>query len=478
MDTLCLPVNPASKDLIQKTKTAAINRMAQTFAGGQATIVLDTELQELEYDSQHELDHERQLSIYGRILCSSWNSRCWTYQEAAMAPILFIKTKTDLFPMTWQRKQTVDWHRNALQASKLSDRRDLVDEISAWYTELPNFQYGSGKTGETFYNNMTFTGIWNNLSARSLTVEEDRPTILAFLTGIKPIGILKLDANDRLRAVLHGHPLLPLALLFQDHENDSLQEGIRYWLPRQIGNRPLLDHLGWMKQGPTGAHYMYLDKSLIDYGRNIPVFFCLIHHEPLAEKGPWYSLHDVQHNAWYQVDLSKFGRPSEVHWDNLYLLTSSQTVDGPGVCLRLKDQPITESPQLGSQARVQPWQFEYVCPIRFRQVDRVLHNHGIKYPDTLQCARMEIAENHEYCVTCGKLFRALVGYSVWLVVEVSDTRPQSRTTFFFAISLRTPPDGHRRQILEMSSLSNSTNAQDTPILPRQAIILFPERAES
>ena len=107
MDTLCLPVNPANENQIRKTKDAAINRMSQTYAGSHSTIVLDTELAEIAFVSQDNLSQDSLLFYYGRILCSAWISRCWTYEEAAMAPLLFIKMRSGLFAMTWERAKTI-----------------------------------------------------------------------------------------------------------------------------------------------------------------------------------------------------------------------------------------------------------------------------------------------------------------------------------------------------------------------------------
>jgi len=74
-DTLCIPLGQEHLDL----KMRAINSMAKIYANAQAIVILDHELQQTKY---------RDMSVSqltGLLACSAWMSRCWTFQEGAMA---------------------------------------------------------------------------------------------------------------------------------------------------------------------------------------------------------------------------------------------------------------------------------------------------------------------------------------------------------------------------------------------------------
>lgn len=75
IDTLCIPVDLRYKHL----RIQAINNMAQIYSSAQSIVILDHELQQLRYQ---EMSNS---TIFAYMLCSAWMSRCWTFQEGALA---------------------------------------------------------------------------------------------------------------------------------------------------------------------------------------------------------------------------------------------------------------------------------------------------------------------------------------------------------------------------------------------------------
>src|SRR6187551_2408176 len=91
MDTLCIPVGVAgdAADVasdIGHLKQTAIDKMAVTYAGASAVLVLDSELQQRSISAD-----VPDVEMLSRIVCSTWMWRCWTLQEGAMARSAYIQ---------------------------------------------------------------------------------------------------------------------------------------------------------------------------------------------------------------------------------------------------------------------------------------------------------------------------------------------------------------------------------------------------
>jgi hypothetical protein len=75
IDTLCIPVNN------WPLRWRAIDSMARIYATAQSIVIIDHELQQTPFKRLY------RGSIFGRLFCSAWASRCWTFQEGAGLPI-------------------------------------------------------------------------------------------------------------------------------------------------------------------------------------------------------------------------------------------------------------------------------------------------------------------------------------------------------------------------------------------------------
>lgn len=82
IDTLCIPVGETFKPI----RRMAIDSMASIYQDAVGVFVVDAEIKEtVESHSENE--------FLGYILCSAWNSRCWTYQEAVLGKRFYFDTR-------------------------------------------------------------------------------------------------------------------------------------------------------------------------------------------------------------------------------------------------------------------------------------------------------------------------------------------------------------------------------------------------
>lgn len=82
IDTLCIPVAEESIALRQQ----AIASMATIYQGARSVLVMDAEIEDVKAT-------ESDADFLAYVLCSAWNSRCWTYQEAVLGKRLFFNTQ-------------------------------------------------------------------------------------------------------------------------------------------------------------------------------------------------------------------------------------------------------------------------------------------------------------------------------------------------------------------------------------------------
>ena len=113
-DTVPETLSQESANNILAKRNLAIDRMTQTYAAADSAIVLDPELRQIDLhwhqratDSDNDETDKVLLQILSSILISSWMTRCWTYQEGAMAKELLIQLKDSTFPMRIARSSVL-----------------------------------------------------------------------------------------------------------------------------------------------------------------------------------------------------------------------------------------------------------------------------------------------------------------------------------------------------------------------------------
>ncbi|RMZ92223.1 hypothetical protein DV736_g533, partial [Chaetothyriales sp. CBS 134916] len=165
-------------------RVVAIDRMSQTYAAADWAIVLDPELRRMDLkwaQKNHDPDSEDAdhdlLQMMTSILICSWMSRAWTYQEGAMAKELMVKFRSQtLLPIRVARSDLLTRNRRRQTKGVYGDVHDMLDEVSAWYSDLP-------------------------------TSRDDDAAV-----GRKQISA---GGEDGLKAILMTQTKLPVALLFQ-----------------------------------------------------------------------------------------------------------------------------------------------------------------------------------------------------------------------------------------------------------------------
>ncbi|KAL8884585.1 MAG: hypothetical protein Q9192_006809, partial [Flavoplaca navasiana] len=288
IDTLCIPrtTNKTDREYIDRVwdrRQDSINRMTQTYAGASSVFVLDTELQDFDLRTAEDSvnDDKDMLAAFARTLCSGWMTRCWTYQEAAMASHLLVQHRDGPFVFSVARAEVMQRNERLLRASSYSQLDDMMDEMSAWFTRLPGTrdkQRFKARKAISQSSPEIFTQIWNDLGMRTTSRPVDRIQIFSLLVNISPTDLLKLPKNVRLKAIIKSQPEIPLALLFQRPLTEwQLEENARQRrieeiadrdrgfseqpvpedetdpLPTRIQSESLPRDLGWIKQDENEA---------------------------------------------------------------------------------------------------------------------------------------------------------------------------------------------------------------------------------
>jgi hypothetical protein len=226
IDTLNIPrVDEASvpreyANNVWDKRTDAIERMTQTYAAADSAIVLDPELRQIDLqwhqcatDPDDDETDQVLLQIFSSILVSSWMTRCWTYQEGAMAKELLVKLSNCLFPMRLARSNVLARNRRSLRNSGYSDIHDMLDETSAWFSRLPATRQDDASVGRKEISEgdegepEIFTRIWNDVAARSTTRTVDRLSILSLLVDLRPSEVRREHPRARLKAIFKAQEI-------------------------------------------------------------------------------------------------------------------------------------------------------------------------------------------------------------------------------------------------------------------------------
>ncbi|RYP79120.1 hypothetical protein DL771_000098 [Monosporascus sp. 5C6A] len=225
IDSLCIPTIPDKNDdavsderrkTLGKSKSKAINSMAQLYAGAEQVLVFDPEIQHLPYEAVAGDKYALALCIK----CCPWMARSWPLQEGALGQNLYIRFK---------------------------DRSVLLNSSIYGRVGLPSFrmlehyeQFPTTLEEEPVPSPISrLAEVWDSLANRSSTMTEDLPAILATMLDRSAEEILGLRGDRRMKALLKMEETLPLAMFYQPN---SFVAG--RWNPNVPGSDP----------GQTSAH--------------------------------------------------------------------------------------------------------------------------------------------------------------------------------------------------------------------------------
>ena len=450
IDTLTIPrvdeetAFPHYIETVLEKRVLAIDRMTQTYAAADSAVVLDPELRRLNlrwYQRPTDPDDcevdRILLQIFSSILISSWMTRCWTYQEGAVAKELLVKlSHDDLFPMRLARSDVVARNLRRLKDSRFSDIHDMLDETSAWFSRLPATQEGDANVGRKEIDKddpEVFTRIWNDLAARSTTRTIDRLSILSLLVDLRPSEVRQEHPRARLKAIFKAQEKLPLALLFQppltgEEEHETIREfekeeaaevsrgkSLRpyeeddsYPLPTSLRSKRLPGQLGWMERGESQDEYIYFDTELLKAGIRQPALFKL---PPSAiGSATQHKLLDTSQPCSFDIDFSLASQSKQQQaraLPALFLLTSSKAEAGdafrlsdstfPGVLLE-ELGPSRISAEAGAPQNT--LQFRYICHVTCSSFNALDEDWLIRSGCPINIGRVPFVDDFKYRIDC------------------------------------------------------------------------------
>ena len=260
IDTLCVPVGSQYRSVY----LSALYQMAKIYLEAQCVLVIDPELQEM---THRNLSDEQ---IFASVLCSSWNSRSWTFQEACMARVFYIQF-ADGYCVIDQKWHEIDGNKSSdtkadaskneiemtgLQVSRRHEtRRFLLQEVSQWFGEMPLITRMRSHDPRILMSHtedwMRFTLAWNGLRNRSTTKIDDLFGITAIMVDLRPREILELPRNERMKAIIRAQATLPLPLLYQAGPKLRDSQDQISWAPSRIeGERIEMGNGHFQLSGP------------------------------------------------------------------------------------------------------------------------------------------------------------------------------------------------------------------------------------
>ncbi|KAL8916631.1 MAG: hypothetical protein Q9208_008390 [Pyrenodesmia sp. 3 TL-2023] len=259
IDTLCIPVGSEHTVAYKMT----LNRMAQIYVTAQCTVVLDPELQTMNHRAM------RVEQTYAHILCSSWMSRSWTFQEACMARIWFVQFADGYFAVD---KHYIEYRKKYGRLTNIESSKShetipapttlgiqsvwLMHDLAAWFREMPvlaKIRYGDPRELMSNLEDwQNFAMAWNGLRDRSTTKPEDLYGIIAVVVDLSAGDVLKLRREERLSAIYRSQRTLPLSLLYQTSPKILDQKGQSTWAPAGIVGERLEANSGYVTVGTDG----------------------------------------------------------------------------------------------------------------------------------------------------------------------------------------------------------------------------------
>ncbi|KAL8683185.1 MAG: hypothetical protein Q9186_000797 [Xanthomendoza sp. 1 TL-2023] len=255
IDTLCVPVGSENV----QARQMAIAQMAQIYVEAQCVLVVDPELQKMECKDLPDVE------LFASVLCSAWNSRSWTFQEACMARVFYIQfldgysvldEKWHNFRKTLDSETTSDLPTLHTGRAVVNMHQQLMIDVSEWFGAMPVMTKIRSYDARTLMTRsedwQNFIRVWNGLRTRSTTKSDDLYGIIAIMVDLSAYEILKLDPRERMKAILRSQSTLPLSLLYQDCNRFHNAEGKPLWAPFEIGTGPLHPSSGYMSLSDAG----------------------------------------------------------------------------------------------------------------------------------------------------------------------------------------------------------------------------------
>lgn len=284
LDTLCIPV----EDQYQNLRDFSIQKMHGIYQQAHCALVLDPDFARM--TKRRTPLHE----ILCRVLLSGWITRLWTYQEATLPTILYIRVKDGIIDLhsTYNRyyqRHNEDWIRARPVADTL-----VLHGISLLWALMPREQDRNGPDMDYAINpELYIDDLLQSITWRVTSRPGDETVCFATTLGFDPGPILKIkppkmhriDSREvyketqlrfqekRMIAFLKLLPTIPLSILFSSGPRISSMEGYR-WAPRTL-MQPETNFFGpSLRTRHRSDHYAYLhpkEKGVVAFVPSISI---------------------------------------------------------------------------------------------------------------------------------------------------------------------------------------------------------------
>ncbi|KAL8974381.1 MAG: hypothetical protein Q9197_001376 [Variospora fuerteventurae] len=268
MDTLCVPVDPQESPLRRK----AIGNMALIYAAGQRCLVLDPELQHISMQGL------TLTQLNAHVLCSTWLTRSWTFQEAKLSREWYAQFEDGLYNPNCTENAALHHHLYADWVTRQDDAHSLASEMISWYHNMPAVRQLSITANQSarLLSDAThsFITVWNHLVSRSTSKMEDVHGIMANTLDLSAVEILALPVQERMKAILRTQESLPAALIY--NSAPKINDTRCRWVPLYPYETYFSDRYGVLIPSTNGF--------LLDKSRGNPVGFLVDPSVPRFEK--------------------------------------------------------------------------------------------------------------------------------------------------------------------------------------------------
>lgn len=210
IDTLCVPPDSANCDQAQM---AALGKMRQTYENATGVLVLDSWLTSCDSSGLS------QGEILMRIFHTTWNRRLWTYQEGAIAKLLFFQFQDSVVEID-------TFYKEFLQDREIIFDLTLKKALSRKYWGIRNWKKRRAGTGEALRHIIAAVGL------RATSVAEDEALCLATLLDFDVQELLQHSKESKMEALWSMVREVPSDILLLNGETLS-KKGLR-WAPKSL----------------------------------------------------------------------------------------------------------------------------------------------------------------------------------------------------------------------------------------------------
>jgi hypothetical protein len=210
IDTICVPPDAANQE---EAQNLALQMMRRTYEDATTVLVFDSWLRS---DAR---THRSDVENLMRIFSSSWNTRLWTYQEGALAKLLYFQFQDGVYELDsgMERLNRTD---------DLVLNLTLKVNLNLRYTSLRGF-WNSRLPLED-----KLVALSNTLKYRSTSVVTDEALCLGSLLDLDVVKIAETEPLSRMRKFWTMLPKVPISILKYSGETLS-SAGLR-WAPHSL----------------------------------------------------------------------------------------------------------------------------------------------------------------------------------------------------------------------------------------------------